>query len=349
MAGDIVAEVHPDPADYWMLGPEWKELLEQVGETSPFFMPLWIGLSYDYFGGQRLSFLISLRQRGKLVGIAPLSIGPVGNTVRFAVDGRLTDYADIILAPAIRAEGIVKIVETIKDFMGDEEFGVVLEPIRGNSPNLLVLEQVFGGKSRMISSHLAIKLPQNPDEFLYKVLRPEDRRSLLKREDRLTRSHEVEVECLREPMEVSENLDELLWMFVTESTEKKEFMTRERGTFLKEVMPLAAKEGSCRLYYIKVNGARVAGHLVLENRDTVFVYMSAEDAVGAELSAGILLLKSITENAIERGFSWLDFGRGGEEYKRRLGAKEGKVYRLVAGRPPVTEEDGGKPENLMKI
>jgi len=346
---NIVAEVHPDPADYWVLAPEWKELLAQAGETSPFLMPLWVGLSYEYFGGERLSFLVSLRDKGRLVGIAPLAIAPAGNTVRFAVDSRLTDYADVILAPAARADGIVRIAETIRDFMGDEKFGVVLEPVRGNSPNLLALEQALGGQSKMTSPHLAIKLPQNPDEFLYKVLRSEDRKSLLRREDRLTRSHEVEVECFTEPMGISENLDDLLWMFVAESLEKKGFMTPEREAFLREVMPLAAKEDSCRLYYIKVNGARVAGHLVLENRETVFVYMSAEGALGAELSAGILLLKSITENAIERGFSWLDFGRGGEEYKRRLGAKEGKVYRLVAGNPSGDGEDEGKPENLMQL
>lgn len=350
MANEIAAEVHPDPADYWVLAPEWKELLGQTGETSPFLMPLWVGLSYEYFGGERLSFLISLRDRdGKLVGIAPLAIVPAGNTVRFAVDSRLTDYADLVIAPAARVDSIAKIVETIRDFMGGERFGVVLEPVRGNSPNLLALEQALGGQSRMTSAHLAIKLPQNPDEFLYRVLRPEDRKSLLRRESRLTRSHEIEVECLTEPMEVSDNLDDLLWMFVAESPEKKGFMTPEREAFLREVMPLAAKEGSCRLYYIKVDGARVAGHLVLENRETVFVYMSAEGAVGAELSAGILLLKSITENAIERGFFWLDFGRGGEEYKRKLGAKEGKVYRLMAGEPSGIEEDGGKPENLMQL
>ena len=349
MTRNIVAEVHPDPADYWVLAPEWKELLAQAGETSPFLMPLWVGLSYEYFGGERLSFLVSLRDKGRLVGIAPLAIVPAGNTVRFAVDSRLTDYADVILAPAARADGIARIAETIRDFMGDEKFGVVLEPVRGNSPNLLALEQALGGQSKMTSPHLAIKLPQNPDEFLYKVLRSEDRKSLLRREDRLTRSHEVEVECFTEPMGISENLDDLLWMFVAESLEKKGFMTPEREAFLREVMPLAAKEDSCRLYYIKVNGARVAGHLVLENRETVFVYMSAEGALGAELSAGILLLKSITENAIERGFSWLDFGRGGEEYKRRLGAKEGKVYRLVAGNPSGDGEDEGKPENLMQL
>lgn len=349
MAKEIVAEVHADPADYWLLAPEWKELLDQAGETSPFLMPLWVGLSYEYFGGERLSFLISLRERGKLVGIAPLSIVPDGNTVRFAVDGRLTDYADLILAPEARTEAISKIAETIGEFMGGDRFGVVLEPIRGTSPNLLALEHALGGQSKMVSSHLAIKLPRSPDEFLYKVLRPEDRKSLLKREDRLTRSHEAEVECLDKPMDVSENIDDLLWMFVAESPERRKFLSPEREAFLKEVMPLAAKEGSCKLYYIRVDGARVAGHLVLENRETVFIYISAEGAVGAELSAGILLLKSITENAIERGFSWLDFGRGGEEYKRRLGAKEGKVYRLIAGEPAGLEDDNGRPENLMKL
>lgn len=349
MAHDIVAEVHPDPADYWVLAPEWRELLAQAGETSPFFMPFWVGLSYEYFGGERLSFLISLREEGRLVGIAPLVITPRGNTVRFAVDSRLTDYADLILAPPARTEGIARIAEAIKDFMGGDSFGVALEPIRGNSANLLALEHAFGGKGIAVSSHLAINLPKNPDEFLYKTLRPEDRKSLLRREDRLMRSHEVEVECFAEPMGVSENIDDLLYMFVAESLEKKDFLTPEREAFLREVMPLAAKENACRLYYIRVDGERVAGHLVLEARDTVFVYMSAESAIGAELSAGILLLKSITENAIERGFSWLDFGRGGEEYKRRLGAKEGKVYRFVAGNPVETEEDRGKPENLMRL
>jgi CelD/BcsL family acetyltransferase involved in cellulose biosynthesis len=349
LANEIVAEVHPDPADYWVLAPEWKELLSQIGETSPFLTPLWVGLSYEYFGGERLSFLISLRERGRLVGIAPLAIGPRGNTVRFAVDSRLTDYADLILSPAARSECIARILETIKDFTGEEGFGVVLEPIRGNSPNLLALEQALGGKSTVISTHLAVKLPKSLDEFLYKSLRAEDRKSLLRKEDRLMRSHEVEVECLAEPMEVSENFDDLLWMFVAESAERKSFLTPEREAFLREVMPLAAKENACRLYYIRVDGARVAGHLVLENRDTVLVYMSAEGAVGAELSAGILLLKSITENAIERGFSWLDFGRGGEAYKRRMGAKEGKVYRLAAGNLAGAGEEGGKPENLMRL
>ncbi|MEO0140040.1 MAG: GNAT family N-acetyltransferase [candidate division WOR-3 bacterium] len=348
MADDITAEIHPDPADYWVLGPEWKGLLAEARETSPFLTPLWIGLSYEYFGGERLSFLISLRQNGRLVGIAPLAIRPEKDTVCFAVDTRLTDYADLIVSPAYRARCIPMIAETIRDFMGDDGFSVLLEPISGNSPNLKALEQAFGGQSSVVASQMLLKLSATTDEFLYKTLRPEDRKSLLKREDRLMRNHEAEVDCLRTPMELSENLDELLWMFVAESSEKKAFLTRERETFLKEVFPLAAKEGMARLYYLRVNGARVAGHLVLESRDTVYIYLSAEGAKGAELSAGTLLLKSIIENAIERGFSWVNFGRGTEEYKKRLGAKETKLFRLTVG-DPISAEESGRPENLMRL
>jgi len=321
-----------------------------MNETNPFLSPQWVGLSYEYFAGDSESLLVSLRMGERLVGIAPLAISKGGHpVVHFAVDPLLTDYADLILAPESRAGAVQAVVEAMRDRMVGKEFGVFLSPVRGDSPNLLLLEKALGGQKSLASEHLFLHLPSSVDEFTYRVMRAADHKTLLKKADKLMRSHEVEIEVLVSPLEVSENLDDILWMFVSESPQKKEFLSTEREAFLREVLPLVARGDACRLYYLKVDGMRTAGHIALESTNSTLIYMSAEGAHHQSLSPGVLLLRSVIENAIERGLSFVDFGRGGEAYKRRFGAKEGKVYRFTAGRVPTEAMAGGKPPNAMTI
>ena len=333
----VTFELHRDPAVFWDLAEEWMALLQTLPFQSPFLSPYWVGVSHEYFWRFEELSLITLRENGALAGVAPIGFFKTGGTVRarFVTEPAVTDYADFIVGQKHRALLIGKSIQAVREEAGGDAVILDLRPLRGDSPTIWAFENLAaqnGLRVRKFEETRApyLELPDSFDAYLYK-LRKKDRHELRRKLSRIQRLAEVNFEVFRTPQEVAEHLDDFFRLFALSCPEKREFLTPGIEAFFREVFVVLARQGWVRLYFLRADGWRVAAFLTLDYGDTLFVYNSGFDPQAAELSPGIVLIARIIEEAIAEGKKKLDFLRGQEEYKYRLGAKDVPIYRLVAG------------------
>ena len=109
-------------------------------------------------------------------------------------------------------------------------------------------------------------------------------------------------------------------------------MTPERERFFHSLAEAMARAGYLKLFFLELDGVRVAGALCFDYGDSYLLYNSGFDTQYAALSVGLLLKAFCLKDAIERKKKWYDLLRGAETYKYHLGARDRWLYRLTISR-----------------
>ena len=119
---------------------------------------------------------------------------------------------------------------------------------------------------------------------------------------------------------IDENI-ELFFSLMSFNKDKKKFLTEERRLFIKKNITDAVQNNFGSLNFLVINGIKVASSFYFENSKKISVYNSGYDPDYRELSVGvlnhILNIKKFLNHKSE-----VDFLRGDEEYKYRIGCKD---------------------------
>jgi len=94
----------------------------------------------------------------------------------------------------------------------------------------------------------------------------------------------------------------------------------------------AFARGCLQLAFLDVGGVPAAAYWNFDYRDRLWVYNSGLNPAYASLSPGWVLLGRLIQWATEHGRREIDFLRGDESYKFRLGGVERSIYRLTLTR-----------------
>lgn len=124
----------------------------------------------------------------------------------------------------------------------------------------------------------------------------------------------VEVAAFDQP---GDRLDEFIALHRSSSGAKGSFMTDDMVAFFVDLLALEA--WSIRAL-VDPDGAMVAAGFGAGDEDGFYLYNSAFDRSHAEASPGVVLIAALIEDCIDRGLDRLDFLKGDESYKFRLGA-----------------------------
>ena len=87
-----------------------------------------------------------------------------------------------------------------------------------------------------------------------------------------------------------------------------------------------------RLFFMEIDGERVASAVCFDYGNTRFLYNSGYNPAYSQLSVGLLNKALSLQTAIEEGRQSFNFLKGNERYKYNLGGKDEAVYRLTAQR-----------------
>ncbi len=93
-----------------------------------------------------------------------------------------------------------------------------------------------------------------------------------------------------------------------------------------------ASRDQLKLFFLEVDGARVAACICFDYAGSYLLYNSGYDPEFARLSVGLLNKALCIRDAIEEGRSRFEFLRGTERYKYDLGATDRALYRISAQR-----------------
>lgn len=326
------------------LKPEWNALLHNSMADTPFLTHEWQCTWWACLCEGEL-FVMTVRDGGALVGIAPLfilsqpdSTGKVRRLLRLIGSVDASDYLDLI---ALHGREIDVFNAMLDALAQSDEWDVLdLYNVPAGSPTRSILPALAAERGWKFTDEQQVVCPiiTLPATF-------EDYVQSLDKKER----HE-----LRRKLRRGEGTEGLTWYAITgddhshdqdaaaeafidlmmkSRSDKSDFMTDRMRRFFHQMIHATHDGGFLHLSFLEVQGVKAATYLSFDYGQKRLVFNSGLETTGFQsLSAGIVLVARMIEDAIKRGYTEFDFLRGDEEYKYRLGAKDTWIYHLAVER-----------------
>jgi CelD/BcsL family acetyltransferase involved in cellulose biosynthesis len=317
--------------DFESIQEDWERILPSCSTDTIFVTPSWQKLWWRHFGDGSQLHILSVHDGDQLLGIAPLAIKK--GALSFLGDTDLVDYHDF-LVPEGNEEAFYGTLW--EHLTGLEWHTFELVSLPEESPTLSFLPDLARrtGMSVEVDEEDVTPiaaLPGSWEDYLA-GLRKKDRHELRRKIRRLEVADGAEQYICSDTDAILDCMQDFFSLLKASSTEKKEFLTREREDFFRDLAVDLAPKGQFRLYFLEVDGVRVAACICFDYGGSYLLYNSGYDPEYSTLSVGLLNKALCIKEAIEAGKSSFDFLRGAERYKYHLGGQDRSIYRLVARR-----------------
>ncbi|HZI94541.1 MAG TPA: GNAT family N-acetyltransferase [Patescibacteria group bacterium] len=319
-------ETLDDFESFLRLEPIWNDLIEQSGITFPFVTHEWVRSWFEHFGaGQRIHLLL-VKSGKTIVGIVPLMLQPgwmYGLPVMRlqSIHNVYTERFDFIInGPA------EEIYATIWNHLRSQEprWDVLeLRQVPANSPTLTHLTRLATADRHRTERWRSCDSPYlsvdgSWDGYRQKLDR-KHRANLRNRLDRLCRMGNVEVEVIEKPEQTHAALEEG-WALEAAAWKGQAgtaigCLPDARG-FYEAFAMRAARRGWLRLYFLKINGRRIAFCYGLCYRNRTFELKPGYDPRYAPFSPSTTLCSMMIEQAFRHGQEEVDFLGANDGWKR---------------------------------
>ncbi|HZR46916.1 MAG TPA: GNAT family N-acetyltransferase, partial [Candidatus Manganitrophaceae bacterium] len=299
------------------LSSEWSDLLDRCPTSTPFQSPEWILPWWRHFGGGSL-WVLALRREGRLVGLAPFFIHPVGEKgiKQVALIGTgITDYLDLILQPDAAFGGTEAILNRLALHRAEWDL-CDFQELRPSS-FLLAFPASNGLQLRSGFQEVcpALSLPDTQGEFQIKFS-PEHRRNIRNARKRLEAAGELAIETASEAT-LPEFLEALFALHRARWEERRlpgVLADSAVQAFHREAAAGFQKRGCLRLYALRSGGKIAAALYAFAWRGRMYGYLGGFRPEMARFSPGTVLIDHVLEAAIGEKLREFDFLRGREAY-----------------------------------
>lgn len=328
--------------DMQALAATWNELLADSASHVPFLRNEYLSTWWQTLGGGEWAegelCVITARQKGKLVGIAPLffTTNCEGESALMLLGCiEISDYLDLI-APT---QTLQPFVEGLFDYLSGMQAPAwrVLDfwNFLSTSPTLSALEIAATTKGWSYTPELLqhcpyIPLPGDWEVYLAgidKKQRHEIRRKI--------RRLETEIPSRWYIVEDESSLETELEAFIdmmAQDLNKRRFLTDAMRVQFRTSMCAAFRAGWLQLAFLEIGGEKAAGYINFDYLNSIWVYNSAINFKFREQSPGWVLLGYLLQWANEHKRDVFDFMRGDEDYKYRFGGVDRRVVRVLIRR-----------------
>tara|TARA_Y100000588_G_scaffold348545_1_gene398192 strand:- start:245 stop:1015 length:771 start_codon:yes stop_codon:yes gene_type:complete len=248
---------------------------------------------------------------------------------RFLGDPDLSDHSGALVTPGLEEVASAALIEWLMEdlVLGLEAWG--LPKASSLRPALLTAANHYGwSTSEEIEAITQIVELPGTWEMYVSQLPKKDRHELRRKLRKLDSAGEAGFVSAVGPSELEEEVDGLLAMMRESREEKAAFLTSQREAFFRDLAATFGANGLARISAVTLDGRPVARIFVLESGGTTMLYNSGFDPSLSSLAVGLLSKALLMRDAIERGQTVVDFLRGRESYKRRLGGHPLDIVRL---------------------
>jgi CelD/BcsL family acetyltransferase involved in cellulose biosynthesis len=316
---------------------EWNDLLSGSITDTPFLRYEYQQTWWEHRGGgewpnARL-VLVTAREDGKLIGIAPLFLSQYDGQSALLLIGsiEISDYLDLI----VRMEDHSRFINGLLDFLTltltDNWRGVDWYNIPDSSTTLTALKEEA---SKRGWSHLEemyrptprIALNGDFEEYLGRVEKKQ--RHEIRRKMRRAEESERGVRWYISDMkDVEAEIDVFLGLMEHDQG-KAGFLHDDMRAQMRAVIRAAHENGWLWLAFLEADGQRIAAALNFDYNNKLWGYNAGVNRDFMDLSPGWVLLGHVLQWACENKRTEFDFMRGGEDYKYRFGAVNQYVMRV---------------------
>ena len=311
---------------------EWDSVLRDSPVASIFLSPEWQEVWWDSFSdGRQMTGFVVPAESGAADALASLSC--LGGDISFVGATDTFDYNDFLVRPGFEESFYPLLLDVLAGWEWDE---VRLDSLVEHSPTLTYLPGLARERGYAVDvDHedvtWGIGLPGDWDEYLA-LLSKKNRHELRRKLRRLDSQADWRWYCLTKPEEVEENFDDFLSLMRMSRPDKEEYMTPAREDFFRAMTRRMAELDRIRLFFMEIDGAKVAASLCFDYGSARLLYNSGYDPELSYFSVGLLLHAMCVKDAIEQGIGYFDFLRGPEPYKAHLGGLQKSLYRMVVRR-----------------
>ena len=311
---------------------EWERILPLSPADAVFAAPWWHKTWRDNFGGGRRPRILSVREPGgDLLGIAPLMSD--GAALTFLGDRDLSDYFDFIVPEGAADRFYPALWERLTELDWTE---LDLPSLPFGSLTLSHLPRLAESAGMKVSieeneTTPKAQLPATWDDFLA-GLRKKDRHELRRKLRRLDRETEYRQYAAETGDALADSMGDFFRLLKASRDDKRAFMTEPRERFFTDIAREASERGVFSLYFLEVNGERVAGCICFDSGGDCLLYNSGYDPAYSKLSVGLLNKALAMRSAIEDGRGAFNFLKGNERYKYNLGGRDESVFDLTIAR-----------------
>ncbi len=322
---------------------EWNALVEEGISDVPFLRYEYLSSWWHTCGGgewgQAELALISAREEGRLVGIAPLFLSVHdGRPVLLLLGSiEISDYLDLIVRPADLSRFLSALLDYLETFRPADWRGLDWYNLPDVSPTLPALKADSAYRGWTCTEDIyhptpTVVLPGNFEAYLASVdkkQRHEIRRKVRRAEDS---GRGVRWHIVRDEATLDAEIDAFLTLMEMDESKAK-FLSDVMRSQMRATIHTAFRHGWLWLAFLEIDGQKAAAALNFDYRNRLWGYNSGVDRRFMDLSPGWVLLAYVLEWAAENGRSEFDFMRGDEEYKYRFGALKRHVMRVQAIKP----------------
>ncbi len=286
-----------------------------------FMLPEWLQAWWTEFGnGARLN-IVSIRQHGDILGLAPLQIKD--SKASFIGGTNVCDYLDFVVTAGKQQV----FFNALLDHLGQQGIAQLdLGLLRPDSTVHSGLVYVAENRGYTVSYgnediSLELDLPPTWEDYL-SMLKGKQRHEVKRKFRRLHEAGPINFRVAEKPNEILEQLPTFFNLFRLSSDEKAYFMTDQMILFFRVLAMAMAEAKILKLYILDLNTVPVAVSMCFDFNHTLHLYNSGFDPRYRALSVGLLCKVLSLKDGIEKGRRKYDFLKGAETYKYRLGAGE---------------------------
>jgi CelD/BcsL family acetyltransferase involved in cellulose biosynthesis len=310
----------------------WEEILPLSATNTVFVSPWWHKTWWDNFGEGSDSLILSVSDDDQLLGIAPLMADGNG-AITFLGDKDLYDYLDFVV-PRDKQD---KFYSAMVDHLSDLDWtNLELPSLPSGSPTLERLPELARAKGWEVSveeeeTTPKAELPGSWDEFLA-GLRKKDRHELRRKIRRLDRESENRQYAAANGDSLDGSMREFFTLLRASREDKSDFLTPDREKFFLDMAHELASRDQFRLYFLEVDGEKVAACICFDYGDDFLLYNSGYEPAYSRLSVGLINKALSIRTAIEENRKVFNFLKGNERYKYNLGGRDEAVFHMSVTR-----------------
>lgn len=335
---ELSTEVHTDARAFTGLKGEWNNLLRKSGANTLFLTWEWQRTWWDWFGEESELCIVSVRDGGELVGLAPLfcpSVSENPRTLQIVGGIEVSDYLDLLVVADHREPNVYGAIwQALMDDMPFSWHVLDLHNVPASSPTLQTLPAIASTAGEFqLTSEIeeicpVITLPSTWDQYL-SLLSKKQRHEIRRKLRKASREAAVSWYYAEDPDSLDHEVDDFISLHRKSGAHKKAFMGQGMQGFFHDVAHAAFDANWLRLAFLVVNDVKVASMFCFDFNDTYLVYNSGYDPnLYSSLSTGIVLLAYCIRDAVDSGRRVFDFLRGEEEYKYRFGGVRTEIHNL---------------------
>ena len=274
--------------------------------------------------------LFTVKQQDKLLAVVPFELTENGFLDNAGYN--VSDYLDPLVDEAAGPEAWRGSLTILAELWDRNIRGLTLHNVRPEAPTRQILQSLapefgFVCDEVVISNAARLKLPASWDEYLETLdghERKELRRKIRKAETQANARLTVIDQSNFEPAHLSTALD----LIEAASQEKGEWLRTHVRPLMQRVGAQLVNEGRMRMHMLMLNETPGACIIEFPCTQGPLLYNSGFDPNQRQWSPGAVTFGMLIRDSIARGSQVVDFLRGREEYKYRLGAVDEPLYRL---------------------